>query len=104
MIGKSLPTPRLHHPTRAEIDEAAGMILAMLADRATRATLCPSEVARALTVQDKSEWRVAMPVVHAAVDRLLQDGAVRLSWKGAGLEARAGPYRIAAGSGMKQRD
>lgn len=35
-----------------------------------------------------------MPAVHAAVDRLLDDGLVRLSWKGRALAVRAGPYRI----------
>jgi hypothetical protein len=35
-----------------------------------------------------------MPAVHAAVDLLVADGIVRLSWKGRKLEARAGPYRI----------
>jgi hypothetical protein len=36
-----------------------------------------------------------MPSVHAAIDGLVRDGAVRLSWKGERLAARSGPYRIA---------
>jgi hypothetical protein len=35
-----------------------------------------------------------MPLVHAAVDSLVRDGQVRLSWKGKALKERAGPYRI----------
>ena len=68
--------------------------LALLAARADDATVCPSEVARALTVAT-GEWRDAMPEVHAAVDALVAEGAVQLSWKGRPLALRAGPYRIA---------
>ncbi|WP_309547008.1 hypothetical protein [Sphingomonas sp. SUN019] len=35
-----------------------------------------------------------MPAVHAAVDQLVDEGLVRLSWKGRKLVTRAGPYRI----------
>ncbi|KQN71295.1 DUF3253 domain-containing protein [Sphingomonas sp. Leaf62] len=66
-------------------------ILDLLARRAAGATICPSEVARALSPED---WRSMMPSVHAAVDRLVQDGSVRLSWKGKPLATRSGPYRI----------
>ena len=65
--------------------------LDLLARRAAGATICPSEVARALSSDD---WRGAMPSVHAAIDGLARDGAVRLSWKGKRLAARSGPYRI----------
>lgn len=79
--------------------DARQATLALLAIRAAEATVCPSEVARTLapgtgprlTAQD---WRSAMPAVHAAVDALLADGLVRLSWKGRPLSTRAGPYRI----------
>ena len=64
--------------------------LSLLARRAPGATICPSEVARAIA----QDWRGAMPAVHAAVDGLVSDGLVRLSWKGHALEARSGPYRI----------
>ena len=64
--------------------------LSLLARRARDATICPSEVARALT----PDWRGAMPAVHAAIDGLVRDGLVRLSWKGRLLATRSGPYRI----------
>ncbi|MFC4256645.1 DUF3253 domain-containing protein [Altererythrobacter xixiisoli] len=68
-------------------------LLALLANRAAGATICPSEVARAIA--PAGEWRDAMPLVHAAVDRLLAEQAVHLSWKGQPMADRAGPYRIA---------
>ena len=86
-----------------DIERASAMIVSILANRAADATLCPSEVARALVVENKSkEWRTAMPVVHAAADALLHRGAVKLSWKGEPLETRSGPYRIAFGSGTHE--
>ena len=35
-----------------------------------------------------------MPAVHHAVDTLVAEGLVRLSWKGKPLTTRTGPYRI----------
>lgn len=82
------------------IDVDAGeLALALLANRATGATVCPSEVARALVVavsaeNAQSSWRNAMPEVHAAIDLLVANGSVQLSWKGKPLATRSGPYRI----------
>lgn len=72
--------------------------LSMLACRAPHATICPSEVARAVA----PDWRRAMPEVHAAIDELLESGLVRLIWKGQSLATRSGPYRI--GRPSKDRD
>ena len=69
------------------------MIAEMLAVRRSDATLCPSEVARALAGED-GDWHARMGEVHAAVDALVAAGAVRLSWKGAAMAVRGGPYRI----------
>ncbi|AXB79112.1 DUF3253 domain-containing protein [Novosphingobium sp. P6W] len=70
-------------------------MLQLLSSRAPGMTICPSEVARALAADMRSaDWRARMPIVHAAVDQLLSDGTVQLSWKGLPLLARAGPYRI----------
>lgn len=66
--------------------------LALLAGRARDATICKNEVARAIAGPE--EWRAAMPAVHAAVDELLAEGVIQLSWKGRALEERAGPSRI----------
>ena len=56
--------------------DARGATLALLAARAPEATICPSEVARALAAKSGAEtaaanWRDMMPAVHAAVDDLL---------------------------------
>ncbi len=80
--------------------QARDATLTLLAARGAGATICPSEVARVLVGATESadmaaaDWRSAMPEVHAAVDRLMAEGLVRLSWKGETLAARAGPYRI----------
>jgi hypothetical protein len=81
------------------VTEARNIALALLAERAEGATVCPSEVARALVASDDGEakigdWRAAMPVVHVAVDQLIVEGSIKLSWKGKTLTSRAGPYRI----------
>lgn len=70
-------------------------VLALIDQRAAEATVCPSEVARSLADAGSStDWRRFMPAVHEAVDELLADGVVQLSWKGKLLDKRAGPYRI----------
>lgn len=67
----------------------------LLIAREHDATVCPSEVARKLAATEAvSDWRELMPQVHAAVDALLADGDVILTWKGKRLASRAGPYRI----------
>ena len=76
-----------------DIREAA---LGLLAERKPGATICPSEVARAIAAAaGESDWRGLMPPVHAAVDGMVADGLIRLSWKGVAMPARDGPYRIA---------
>ncbi len=77
--------------------EACQATLAILASREAQATVCPSEVARFLAASDGTtaeSWREKMPDVHAAVDALLSEGLIRLSWKGKMLIVRSGPYRI----------
>lgn len=71
-------------------------VLNLLSARASSASVCPSEVARKLAAElDRpDDWRTQMPRVHAAIDALLTENAVQLSWKGARMPARTGPYRI----------
>lgn len=71
---------------------AREMTLALLAARSEGATVCPSEIARAIATPET--WRDAMSDVHWGVDQLLADGMIRLSWKGRPVATRAGPYRI----------
>jgi len=80
------------------VADARTVTIGLLSRRTWGATVCPSEVARALLpkeIQMDADWRDAMPAVHAAIDRLLAEGKVILSWKGRRLTTRAGPYRIA---------
>jgi Protein of unknown function (DUF3253) len=82
---------------------ARATTLALLARRGAGSTICPSEVARALAAASgKGDWRGEMPAVHAAVDALAAEGAVRLSWKGEAMAVRDGPYRIGRGGGAGQ--
>ncbi|MDV3455724.1 DUF3253 domain-containing protein [Sphingomonas sp. HF-S4] len=78
-------------------------MLTLLGQREPGATICPSEVARMVAAEmsasDGADWRTGMPIVHAAVDHLVAQGRIRLSWKGRALSARSGPYRIACANG-----
>ncbi|MEJ5976643.1 DUF3253 domain-containing protein [Novosphingobium sp. PS1R-30] len=69
---------------------------ALLAARAPSATVCPSEVARVLAreIGRDADWKDLMPIVHEAVDAMVEEEALQLSWKGALLNRRTGPYRI----------
>ena len=80
--------------------DARALTLELLAARALDATICPSEVARAIAAGTgfaaaEGNWCDAMPQVHAAIDAMVSEGLVRLSWKGKPLALRSGPYRIA---------
>ena len=82
-----------------DLTDARAATQALLDARAPGATICPSEVARALaTAKGAADWRAEMPRVHAAVDTLMAEGRVRMSWKGEAKPARAGPYRIGRGA------
>jgi uncharacterized NAD(P)/FAD-binding protein YdhS len=84
--------------TGRENDRIRATTLALLARRSAEATICPSEVARAVAESGwTSDWRRAMPAVHAAIDSMAADGLIRLSWKGETLRVRDGPYRIGRG-------
>jgi len=91
------------HDVRSEaqvtVEVARTAILAMLADRGSGSTICPSEVARKIAAEasadDTADWRTMMPIVHAAVDHLLDQENISLRWKGRALKPRSGPYRIA---------
>ncbi|TAD71989.1 MAG: DUF3253 domain-containing protein [Sphingomonadales bacterium] len=81
-------------PAHVTPSDAILAVLAVLAERATGATICPSEAARHLAGPE-GDWRAHMDAVHAATDALLESGAITLSWKGLPKQKRRGPYRIA---------
>ena len=76
------------------VGDAQAAVLALLSERQEGATICPSEAARRIASDAKTGWRDAMPLVHAAVDHLMDESAVALSWKGTPLATRSGPYRV----------
>jgi hypothetical protein len=79
--------------------DARTATLTLLGRCAPGATVCPSEVARVIAAAaGREDWRGEMAGVHAAVDALVAEGMVRLSWKGVAMAVREGPYRIGAGS------
>lgn len=91
-FAQMVPMGRLESARECDV---RAVTLALLARRSPDSTVCPSEVARAIAAAAGLEdWRGAMPEVHAAIDLMVAQGLVRLSWKGEAMPVRAGPYRI----------
>lgn len=82
-------------PGTAEDDAIADAILALLATRAPSASICPSDVARAMTT-DENEWRARMPDIRRAAARLAAQGRVKVTRGQAEVDAlsKGGPIRI----------
>ncbi|MDP3228597.1 MAG: DUF3253 domain-containing protein [Acidovorax sp.] len=78
--------------TDADIEE---QIFALLAMRQPGATLCPSEVARAL-VREEGAWRERMPQVRQVAQTLAQQHRLRVTRGGMPVDATApgGPIRL----------
>ena len=70
-------------------------ILALLASRAPSASICPSDVARALS-PDERIWRAAMPDIRRVAARLASDGRVKVTRGAVEVDAlsKGGPIRI----------
>ena len=62
-------------PTRAQIEAT---IFALLEQRAPSASVCPSDVARALKAEE-SGWRGLMPAVRAIAIDLARAGRLRIT-------------------------
>jgi hypothetical protein len=78
-------------PAPAEI---AAAILAGVARRRPGATLCPSEIARALAGPG-SDWHVLMPAVRAVAADLLVQGLIAVTQRGRPVPvATPGPIRL----------
>lgn len=89
----------MHHD--AEIAET---IFKLLQSRAEHATICPSEVARALEPVD---WRPLMPQIRAVAETLAGARRVELRQGGAVIAPFSrirGPLRIALGRHASSRD
>ena len=99
MIDRPDPSVARDDPLAAnEADAPRQALTALLADRTEDATVCPSEIARALADRAgrPDDWRDYMPAVHETVDRMVAERSIRLSWKSAHMPRRSGPYRIRA--------
>ncbi|HEU4841613.1 MAG TPA: DUF3253 domain-containing protein [Ilumatobacteraceae bacterium] len=78
----------------AVADRAAAAVRALLAHRGPERSICPSDVAR---VVGGASWRRRMDDVREVARRLVRDGAVVVTQRGATLDADAewrGPIRI----------
>lgn len=94
--------PPSKHPSDESIEAA---LWSLLDQRATGATVCPSEVARALTRRGaasdagaRSEaWRALMPQVREVAQRLSAEGVLRVTRQGVDVidaTAPGGPIRL----------
>ena len=70
-------------------------IRAMLAGRASTSSICPSDVARAITPNEK-EWRALMEPIRQAAKRLVASGEVEITQHGEVIDPTTikGPIRI----------
>ncbi len=81
-----------HQVTNAAIEDR---IFGLLAKRHEGATICPSEVARAL-VSENGRWRELMPQVRQAAQALAQNEQLDVTRRGVPVDAtsRGGPIRL----------
>lgn len=82
----------MDHPSRTEI---ADLIADMVAARGG-ATVCPSEVARAIAGTDETEWRKLMKPIRAEAVRMARAGRITIRRKGrvADPDDFKGVYRL----------
>lgn len=79
---------------RDEDHEIERMILELLAERTFGASICPSEVARAL--RPDGDWRALMDSVRRAARRLQRAGRIEITQRGqqVDLNSARGPIRL----------
>lgn len=80
-------------------------IFGLLATRNEGATICPSEVARALA-PDGVQWRQLMPQVRQAAQELAQNNRLKVTRRGVRVDAtsRGGPIRLGLPTLRKPQD
>ena len=76
-------------------ERIATAITRLLAQRPTDATICPSEVARALA-EDEASWRALMPEIRRVAADLANAGDLRVTARGQVVDATkaGGPIRL----------
>ena len=82
--------------TRPDLDsETAEAIFALLDRRRGDATICPSEVARAMHAEEP-DWRAAMPHIRQVAAALASRGLLRVTRRGEEVDAtsKGGPIRL----------
>jgi hypothetical protein len=79
----------------AEDEAIADAILVLLAARAPSASICPSDVARAMAA-DEEGWRAKMPDIRRVAARLAAQGRVKVTRGKEEVDAlsKGGPIRI----------
>jgi hypothetical protein len=80
-------------------------IVALLEQRAKTASICPSDVARAL-VREEDEWRALMPLVREVAAKLAREGQISITQGEMTLhpDLRShGPIRLRRGSQFPHR-
>ena len=80
----------------AQEDQAiADAMLTLLASRAPSASICPSDVARALS-SDERIWRAKMPAIRRVAAQLAAEGRVKVTRGSEEVDAlsKGGPIRI----------
>jgi len=77
-------------PTPAEIETE---ILALVAARGPKKTICPSEVVRSL---DPDDWRSSMPACREVAVELAKKGKIEICQEGKVIDPRnfRGPIRL----------
>lgn len=97
-----MPSP----PPAPDSDRLVQAMLARLAARRPGATICPSEVARALAADDR-DWRALMPAIRDTARSLARDGRLRVTQRGYPLDPDAawhGPIRLAGAADPTDRE
>ena len=86
---------------RAEDRALEAAIRELLADRAPRATICPSEAARRVAGEDEAAWRPLMEPARRAARRMVADGEVELVQRGRVVDPSTfrGPVRVRRADG-----
>lgn len=84
---------RARRSTALDADLEAA-ILALLAERAQNASICPSEAAR--RIGGESRWRALMAPARSAARRLVARGAIEITQRGAVVDPSSakGPVRL----------
>lgn len=72
------------------------VLQALLDARSPAATICPSDVARAIAPDDEAAWRALMPDVRRIAAALAARGEVRVTQRGKAVDALSarGPIRL----------